>query len=91
MVTAHYSASSFNTAGHNSTCTAASAGPANVRCFLPAPLPTSENLLAMIASTMEKMNADRGLPAMQVLNFDGSPENYPLFRQRIHHMLDSKA
>ena len=34
----------------------------------------------MIATTMEKMNADRGLPALQVLKFDGSPENYPVFR-----------
>ena len=85
MVTSHYSASRLNTAGHNYTCTAASTGPANVRCFLPAPLPTSENLLAMIASAMEKMKADRGLRAMQVLNFDGSPENYPLFRQRFHN------
>ena len=37
------------------------------------------------------MNADRGLPVMQVLKFDGSPENYPVFRQRFHHMVDSKA
>ena len=45
----------------------------------------------MIATTMEKMNADRGLPAMQVLKFDGSPENYPGFNQRFHQMVDSKA
>ena len=79
MVTSHYPASRFNTAGQDYTCTAASTGPANVWCPPPAPLPTSENLLAMIATTMEKMNADRGLPAMQVLKFDGSPENYPVF------------
>ena len=47
-------------------------------------MPTSENLLAMIATTMERMNADRGLPVMQVLKFDGSPENYPVFRQDRH-------
>ena len=45
----------------------------------------------MIASTTEKMNADRGLPAMQVLKFDGSPENDPVFRKRFHPMVDSKA
>ena len=40
---------------------------------------------------MEKMNAYRGLPAMEVLKFDGSPENYPVFRRRFHQMVDSKA
>ena len=87
MVTSHYPASRFNTAGQDYTCTAASTGPANVWRPPPAPLPARENLLA----TMEKMNADRGLPVMQVLKFDGSPENYPVFRQRFHHMVDSKA
>ena len=91
MVTSHYSAARFKTAGQDYTCTVASAGPANVWRPPPAPLPSSENLLAMIATTMEKMNADRGLPAMQVLKFDGSPENYPVFRQRFHQMVESKA
>ena len=45
----------------------------------------------MIASTMEKMNADHGLHALQVVKFDGSPENYPMFRQRFHQMVESKA
>ena len=79
MVTSHYPASRFNTAGQDHTCTAASTGHANVSCPPLAPLPTSENLLAMIATTMEKMNADRGLPAMQVLKFDGSPRTIRFF------------
>ena len=58
---------------------------------LPTPQPASGNLLAMIATTMEKMNADHGLPALQVVKFDGSPENYPMFRQRFHQMVESKA
>ena len=87
MVISHYPASRFNTAGQHYTCTAASTGSANVWCPPPAPLPTSENLLAI----MEKMNADCGLPAMQVLKFDGSPGNYPVFRRRFHQMVDSKA
>ena len=91
MVTSHYSAARFKTAGQDYTCTVASAGPANVWRPPPAPLPSSENLLAMIATTMEKMNADRSLPAMQVLKFDGSPENYLVFRQRFHQMVESKA
>ena len=91
MVASHYPASRFNTAGQDYTCTAASTGPANVWCPPLTPLPTSENLLAMIATTMEKMNADRSLPAMQVLKFDGSPKNYPVFRRRFHQMVDSKA
>ena len=41
----------FNTAGQDYTCTPASTGSANVWCHPPAPLPTSENLLAMIATT----------------------------------------
>ena len=91
MVTSHYPVSRFNTAGQDYTCTAASTGPANVWCPPLAPLPTSENLRAMIATTMEKMNADRSLPAMQVLKFDGSPKNYSVFRCRFHQMVDSKA
>ena len=91
MVASHYPASRFNTAGQDYTCNVASTGPANVWCPPLASLPTSENLLALIATTMEKMNADRGLPAMQVLKFDGSPDNYPVFRRRFHQMVDSKA
>ena len=48
----------------------------------------------MIATTMEKMNADHadhGLPALQVVKFDGSPENYPMFRQRFRQMVESKT
>lgn len=45
----------------------------------------------MIATTMEKINADHGLPALQVFKFDGSSENYPMFRQRFHQMAESKA
>ena len=91
VVTSHYSTFRFNTAGQEYTCTAASTGLGNVWCPQPAPLPTSENLLAMIATTIEKINADGGLPAMQVLKFDGSPKNYPVFRKRFHQMMDSKA
>ena len=79
MVTSHYSASRFNTAGQDYTGTTASTGFANVWCPPPAPLPTSEKLLAMIASTVEKVNADCGSPLVRVLEFDGSPENYPVF------------
>ena len=59
--------------------------------LLPTPQPVSGNILAMIASTMKEMNADHGLPALQVVKFDGSPENYPMFRQRFHQMVESKA
>ena len=72
-------------------CTTASTGPANVGCPPLAHLPSSENLLAMIATTMEKMNADHGLPVMQVLKFDGSPEKYPVFSTRFNRMVGSKA
>ena len=45
----------------------------------------------MIATTMEKMNADHGLPALQVVKFNGSPENYLMFHQRFYQMVESKA
>ena len=91
MVTSLYPASRFTTAGQDYMCTTASTGPANVWCPPLAPLPASENLLAMTATTMEKMNADRGLPAMQVLKFDDSPEKYPVFSRRFNQMVGSKA
>ena len=40
---------------------------------------------------MEKMNTDCGLPAMQVLKFDGLPESYPVFHLSFHQMVDSRA
>ena len=58
---------------------------------LPTPEPVSGTLVDMIATTMEKMSDDHGLPALQVVEFDGSPENYPMFRQRFHQMVESKA
>ena len=51
----------------------------------------SENLLATVATTIEKISANQGLPPLQVLKCDGSPERYPLFRQRFHQMVESKA
>ena len=57
----------------------------------PSHQPVSENFLATVATTIEKISADQGLPPLQVLKFDGSPERYPLFRQRFHQMVESKA
>ena len=91
MVTSHYPASKFTTSGQEYMCTTASTGPVNVWCPSLAPLPTSENLLAMIATTMEKMNADHGSPVMQVVKFDSSPEKYPVFSRRFNQMVGSKA
>ena len=91
LATSHYPASKFSTTGEDYMCTTASTGPANVGCPPLTPLPSSENLLAVIATTMEKMNADHGLPAMQVLKFDGSPEKYPVFSRRFNQMVGLKA
>lgn len=44
------------------------------------------NVLAIIAATTEKISADHGLPALQVVKFNGSPENYPVFRQSFRQM-----
>ena len=91
MVTSHYPASKFTTSGQEYMCTTASTGPVNVWCPSLAPLPTSENLLAMISNHMEKMNADHSLPVMQVLKFDGLPEKYLVFSRRFNQMVGSKA
>ncbi|XP_068750831.1 uncharacterized protein [Montipora capricornis] len=51
----------------------------------------SEGYLASIASAMERITAGHGLPPLQVLKFDGSPEVYPLFRQRFYQLIETKA
>ena len=61
------------------------------RHVLPSLHPTSECFLATITATMEKMSANHDLPSLQVLKFNGSPERYPLFRQRFHQMVESKS
>ena len=53
--------------------------------------PMGERFLATITATLEKMSANQGLPPLQVLKFNGSPERYPLFRQRFHQIVESKA
>ena len=53
--------------------------------------PMGERFLTTITATFEKMSANQGLPPLQVLKFNGSPERYPLFRQRFHQMVESKA
>ncbi|XP_068691584.1 uncharacterized protein [Montipora foliosa] len=50
-----------------------------------------EGYLASIASAMERITAGHGLPPLQVLKFDGSPEVYPLFRQRFYQLVETKA
>lgn len=52
--------------------------------------PTSESLLAMIVSTMEKISMSQDLPAIQIQKFDGSPERFPVFKQRFYQMVESK-
>ena len=61
------------------------------RHVLPSLHPTSECFLATITATMEKMSANHDLPPLQVFKFNGSPERYPLFRQRFHQMVESKS
>ena len=53
--------------------------------------PMGESFLATITTTIEIISADQGLPPLQALKFDGSPERYRLFRQRFHQMVESKA
>ena len=41
--------------------------------------------------TTASTGADHGIPAMQVLKFDGSPEKYPVFSRRFDQIVGSKA
>ena len=50
-----------------------------------------EGYLVSIASAMERITAGHGLPHLHVLKFDGSPEVYPLFRQRFYQLVETKA
>ena len=50
-----------------------------------------EGYLASIAYSMERITAGHGLPPLQVLKFDGSPKVYPLFRERFHQLVETKA
>ena len=50
----------------------------------------NETLLTTIASTMEKISMSQDLPAIQIQKFDGSPERFPVFRQRFYQTVESK-
>lgn len=50
-----------------------------------------ESFLASIASAMERITAGHGLPPLQILKIDGSPEVYPLFIQRFYQLAETKA
>ena len=91
VVPLHHSAPGLRAAASSYNYSSVSSVADVPQCILPTPQPVGGNLLAMIAATMEKMNADHGLPALQVVKFDGSPENYPMFRQRFRQMVESRA
>lgn len=46
--------------------------------------------LVTIMSSMEKMSAAYDLPHVQVQKFDGSPENYPAFRQIFKLLVETR-
>ena len=90
-VAPHLPATGLSAAAQSYNHTAVSSVADSWQRPLPTPQPVRGNLLGMIATTMEKMNADHGIPPLQALKFDGSPENHPMFRQRFHQMVESKA
>ena len=49
----------------------------------------NESLVA-IMSSMERMSASHDLPHVQVQRFDGSPQQYPAFRQRFKQLVETK-
>jgi len=54
------------------------------------PKPTSESLLASIVETIDRMSTTSNLPHVQVVKFDGSPEEYLTFRQRFKQLVESR-
>lgn len=46
--------------------------------------------LAAIMTSMEKISASHDLPHVRVQKFDGSPQQYPAFRQRFKQLVESK-
>jgi hypothetical protein len=49
-----------------------------------------EPLLNSLLTTIEKIGISHDFPAIQVIKFDGSPQNFPVFRQRFKQMVLSK-
>ena len=78
--------SSAATKSYNNTAVASVA-----QRISPTPQPVRRKILAMIANTMVKSHVDHGLPALKIVKFHGSPENYPMFRQSFYQMAESKA
>ena len=50
----------------------------------------STALLNTLVATMEKTGISHDLPAVEIQKFDGSPQSFPIFRQRFYHMIQSK-
>ena len=46
--------------------------------------------LAAITSSMERISASHDLPHMRVQKFNGSPQDYPAFRQRFKQLEETK-
>lgn len=46
--------------------------------------------LAAIMSSMERISASHDLPQVRVQKFNGSPQQYPAFRQRFKQLVDTK-
>ena len=47
--------------------------------------------LAAIMSSMERISASHDLPHVRVQKFDGSPQDYPAFRQRFKQLVETKT
>ena len=51
---------------------------------------TVNESLAAIMSSMERISASHDLPHVRVQKFDGSPQQYPSFRQRFEQLVEAK-
>ena len=49
-----------------------------------------EPLLSSLVKTIEKIGTSHDFPAIEIVIFDGSPQNFPVFRQRFEQMVQSK-
>ena len=79
VASANYTTMLYNTCAGAETHSPLVKDPRHVS---PSLQPMNECFLATITATLEKMSANQGLPPLQVLKFNGSPERYPLYSDR---------
>ena len=52
--------------------------------------PVQDLFFSTLATTIEKIGIPHDFPTIQIQKFNGSPQNFPVFRQRFEQMIQSK-